>query len=384
MPDRLLIISHTPHYLRADTIVGWGPTVREIDQLASRFAHVRHVACMHDGTAPENAVAYEARNVQLVPVPPAGGNGPWGKLDALWVTPLYARTILRELATADVVHVRAPANIAMVAMLVLGMKGTRKRWFKYAGNWMPAGGDHATYRLQRWWLARGRHGGLVTVNGRWPAQPACVRPFRNPSLDDDDLARGRQAALHKSLTSPLRLLFVGALNVSKGVERALRILAELSNRGIDAELELAGDGADRARFETLARSLGIEPRARFLGWLARPALHAAYERAHVLVLPSATEGWPKVLSEAMAFGVIPIAGDVSAIRAELELLRVGRAVPVEDVRGFADTIASYVTDPKRWSHESANAIAAAPLFSFPNYLDSVDELLRDLEREPSP
>jgi len=40
---KLLIISHTPHYLQEDQVQGWGSTVMEIDQLASLFDEVVHL-----------------------------------------------------------------------------------------------------------------------------------------------------------------------------------------------------------------------------------------------------------------------------------------------------------------------------------------------------
>lgn len=379
MADRLLIVSHTPHHRRDDEIVGWAPTIRELDQLAGRFARVRHVACLYPGDAPTSAIPYRASNIELVPVPPAGGDGLRGKLGVLRVGPHYARTIHRELLDADMVHVRAPANIAIVAMAMLWFRrAPRMRWFKYAGNWSPRDHDHATYALQRWWLSRAGHGGIVTVNGRWPNQPAFVREFRNPSLDNHDLDRGKRAAERKVLRAPFRLVFVGALNEDKGTGRALRILATLRSRGVDARLDVLGDGPDRARFEALARELQLTSFTRFLGWQPPAVVHAAYEDAHFLVLPSATEGWPKVLSEGMAFGVVPLAGDVSGIRGQLADLQIGAALPVHDVAGFADAIAAYVEAPTRWATESARAIEAAPLFSFQRYLSAVDELVAEL------
>jgi len=38
-----------------------------------------------------------------------------------------------------------------------------------------------------------------------------------------------------------------------------------------------------------------------------------YKQSHVLLLPSKSEGFPKVIAEAMAFGCIPIVSDVSSI-----------------------------------------------------------------------
>ena len=39
------------------------------------------------------------------------------------------------------------------------------------------------------------------------------------------------------------------------------------------------------------------------GNCSRDEVIKAYQKSHFLVLPSKSEGWPKVLSEAMAYGV---------------------------------------------------------------------------------
>lgn len=376
---RLLVISHTPHYLRCGQVVGWGPTIRELDHLATRFSRVRHIACMYDEPAPASALPYTADNVELVPVPPAGAEGFGGKLDVLRTSPKYLRAILSELDHADMVHVRAPANIALLAMMVLSLrKRPLPRWFKYAGNWRPDGPESLSYTLQRRWLARGGHLGVVTVNGAWPAQPPWVRSFYNPSLEEVDLEHGRRVALAKRMTAPVRVLFVGSLTTSKGAGRALEVIGQLRRRSVDATLELVGDGDERPRFEKLARELGIQPHVRFSGWQPTPAVHEAYGRAHLLLLPTASEGWPKVLSEGMAFGVVPLAGAVSSIPQYLARFQLGAALPTDDVGGFTTAIERYAAQPERWEAESGRAVSAARAFSFTQYLVAVDAMLREM------
>lgn len=360
-------------------MVGWGPTIRELDHLATRFAHVRHVAFLHPGTAPDSEVPYAAANIELVPVRPSGGSGLLGKLDVLRTSPGYVAALARELAAADVVHVRAPASIALLAMAMLRLRQRpAARWFKYAGNWRPQTRESRSYTLQRWWLARGGHRGIVTVNGTWPGEPAWVRPFFNPSLDAEDLVQGREAARAKKLTSPILLLFVGALTTSKGAARALEVLARVRERGIDARLELVGGGEAQPQLEQLGVQLGVASAAWFVGWVSPNSLREHYRRAHFLVLPSATEGWPKVLSEGMAYGVVPIASAVSAIPQQLAALGCGVALPHQDVDGFAAAISAYVAEPKRWAAESARATSAADSFSFEHYLRAIDALLDEL------
>lgn len=378
---RLLIISQMPHHRRDGRIVGWGATVRELDQLATRFDNIRHVACLHEGPAPASAIPYSASNLELVPVRPSGAEGFTGKLDALRAMPSYISTISRELPAADMVHVRAPANIALLAMVMLSLrKQPAARWFKYAGNWKPDHRESPSYTFQRWWLSRKWHRGVVTVNGQWPHQPSWVRTFFNPSLDERDIENGCLAAARKSLSLPIRLLFVGRLESAKGADRCVQIIADLRQRGIEARLELVGDGPGASRFRAMADELGVADVCDFLGWQSPSQVRAAYERAHVLLLPTyASEGWPKVLSEGMAYGVVPLAGAVSSIPQYLSQLQTGAALPPEDTASFADAIADYVRSPQTWAAQSERAVEATRWFSFSHYLESIDSLLDDLD-----
>src|SRR5665647_1124324 len=103
---KLLIVSNMAHYKCDGKIVGWGPTVQEIDHLASNFEEVRHLACLHPEPPPLSSLAYSAKNVRLIPLPPAGGEKWQDKFGILRLSPLYLRTILKELPLSDVIHIR--------------------------------------------------------------------------------------------------------------------------------------------------------------------------------------------------------------------------------------------------------------------------------------
>lgn len=371
-------MSHTVHHVDASgRVVGWGPTVREIDALATLFDEVRHVAPLHAGPPPASALPYAAANVRLVPVSASGGERWTDKVRVLFGWPGVLRTIGRELDEADAVHVRAPANIALAALLLLRRRERPTvRWIKYAGNWSPPGGEPWSYRLQRRLLRRGIPGAVVTVNGEWPNEPPHVRSFRNPSLTDQELAEGRAAALAKPHPPPLRLLFVGRVEEAKGAGRCVEILRRLRRGGVAAELELVGDGPER---QALERRVSEGPDAdaiAFRGRLPRPAIAESYARAHVLLLPStASEGWPKVLSEGMAYGAVPVASAISSVPEYLARFGCGRALPALDVDRFAAELAIYVADRDLLRRESARAVESAEGFSYTRYLAAVREIL---------
>ena len=369
----LAVVSDTPYYLDHGAEVGWGPNVRELDQLASLFDEVRHVAPLYHERAPASALpSRRTDRVRLHPVVPAGGRTLWAKLQVLARYPSWRRSIRREVAGADLVHVRCPSNISLLA---LGLFAPRRRrvplWLKYGGNWRPSGPEPWTYRLQRAVLRRGLPGARVTVNGDWPDEPDHVIAFRNPTLTPEELERGRAAADDKTLTIPVRLVFVGRLDRAKGANSSIEILARLRERDRAAHLDVVGDGPQLGAMKEAATEHGIEEAVTFHGWLPRPALEPIYAASHLLLLPSDSEGFPKVLSEAMAFGVVPLAGAVSAIPQALAELGTGRAIPPADIDGFADAVEAYLDEPATWTEASRNGVEGADAFAYDGYLRDV-------------
>jgi len=374
---KLLIVSNMAHYRGEGQILGWGPAVMEIDHLAQLFDEIRHIACLHPEPAPASMLPYEAKNVTLTLVPPAGGERLRSKLEILRHSPLYLRTVWKELRSADVVHVRGPANISLLTILLLTIvRHPRLRWVKYAGNWRPQSPESWSYTFQRWWLDKGWQRGVVTVNGQWPHQPEHVNSFLNPCLTATELEAGRAAAREKHLTSPMRLLYVGRLEETKGVGRAIEILRLLRQDGVSATLEMVGDGPERPIFEGMVTTHGLDAHVTFHGWLARTQLGPLFSSAHIMVFPSScSEGWPKVLSEGMAYGVVPLAGDVSSIPQFLQRFRTGRTFAPTDVAAFVEALIWYAQHPESWQKESANGVEAAELFSYANYLEAVCRIL---------
>lgn len=374
----LLIISHTPHYIAADSsLVGWGPTVREIDYLAKLFTKVTHIAPLHTESAPRSSLSYQGKNIKVVSVPPAGGKTFQKKLEIIKVIPLYIKKIKHELEKADIIHIRCPANISLIALLTLAGSKTRGFvWVKYAGNWQPQGNEPWTYRWQRWWLSRGLHRGIVTINGRWPEQPPWVYSFYNPCLSISEIESAQHLTMQKKLEWPLQLLFVGRLEKEKGIEHVLKIAALLGESGINFELNVVGDGPEKEPSIRYVAASNLASRVRFHGWISRLDLPRLYTKAHLLLFPSETEGWPKVISEAMAYGVVPLASAVSSIPQIIADIGCGVAIPPTNLSTYLSKIKEYLFQPSKWLEESMAGKAAAKKFSYELYLKRLQEIFQ--------
>ncbi len=106
-------------------------------------------------------------------------------------------------------------------------------------------------------------------------------------------------------TSDKRLLFVGRLIRRKGAHVLLDAFKRLRDDGVQAGLDIIGEGPERSSLEDMARGLGLLDSACFHGALQDPDPY--YRNAALFVLPSFAEGLPNVLLEAMARGLPVIA-----------------------------------------------------------------------------
>lgn len=310
---KLVIISHTDHQARTDgTIVGWGPTINEINHIASNWVEVVHIACFFDGPIKGTSMPYTGPNIRYVPIPPFGGNSIWKKLNIFWTALLVIRIVKSEVKEASHVQLRLPMGIGLYLLpyFAFFIKRDFILWIKYANNWIqnnpPIG-----YGIQRWFLKKNFANCSVTINGKWPGQqPHCIT-FENPCLTPDKVERGKKIVEKKLYAPPFKLLFIGRLEDEKGVDRILNTLSMIDTNLV-ASVDFIGDGPKRAVYENKARQLNIP--MNFLGLKPQEMVHERMEDAHFLILPTtASEGFPKVVAEACCFGCIPIVSDVSSI-----------------------------------------------------------------------
>jgi glycosyltransferase involved in cell wall biosynthesis len=244
---------------------------------------------------------------------------------------------------------------------------------KYAGSWRPPQPDSRTYGWQRWWLRRGLARATVTVNGTWRGDPAWVRSFDNPTLTDAELDAGRAAAHDRPPPPPWRVVFAGRVEAAKGADVVVDVVTELCRRGHDVHLELVGDGPLRADLEArCARDL--PGRAVLHGWMSRAELEHVLTRGHLLLLPSRSEGFPKVVAEALAFGFVPVASDVSAVGQVLAETGGGVAVPPGEP--WVDAVERLLTGG-RWAELAATGPERAARFGYTRYLERVREMARE-------
>ena len=240
---------------------------------------------------------------------------------------------------------------------------------------------------RRVWLRRLALSGRTTVvvpsqslralaTAVWGLNPGRVRHIPNGV---DAAALARQARQPFGLRRyPDERLFgtLAGLRPEKNLERLLRIAALLPE-GIPWRLVIAGEGAQGAALEALARELGLAERVTFAGFVDRPG--SVLGELDVYVLTSDTEQMPIAVLEAMAAGLPVLATDVGDLSLMLPLASrdtclFGRG----QEPAFAARLAALLTAPDERRRLGALNREKAAEFTLQAMVGRYGRLLRDL------
>ncbi|WCB95998.1 GalNAc-alpha-(1-_4)-GalNAc-alpha-(1-_3)-diNAcBac-PP-undecaprenol alpha-1,4-N-acetyl-D-galactosaminyltransferase [Baekduia alba] len=194
-----------------------------------------------------------------------------------------------------------------------------------------------------------------TMARRWPVAvvgPDLARNYHRAKrvltltvslVSDADLVAA-DAAVARTPATPMRVLTVGRLDREKNPLLLADAIAGLRARGVDARLDVVGDGPQRDALAARVAELGIDDAVALLGYVPIDGgLLELYRGADVFLHVSWTEGLPQVLFEAFAAGIPVVATDVGGVAAA-----VGDAallVPAGDGDAAADAVRRVREEP---------------------------------------
>jgi D-inositol-3-phosphate glycosyltransferase len=179
-------------------------------------------------------------------------------------------------------------------------------------------------------------------------------------------ARGARHALGLG-TGPV-LLFVGRIQPLKGVDVAVRALAEL--RRPDALLLVVGGAsglegsAEVGRVMRLIDELGVRDQVRFVEPQPHHILSTYYRAADVVVVPSRSESFGLVALEAAACGIPVVASAVGGLLTLVDDGETGYLIAGRDPSVFADRIRTILDDPALAASMSVRAADRARRYTW--------------------
>jgi glycosyltransferase involved in cell wall biosynthesis len=313
---KFAIITHVIHGKDSGSYFGYEPYIREMNLWIKNVSEVLIVAPLHPISKSPIQEFYQHEKVTFVPVANFDITHFKSILKSLLVLPKITWKIYQAMKKADHIHLRCPGNIGLLGCIVQILFPSKPKTAKYAGNWDPNARQPLTYRLQKWilgntFLTRNMQ---VLVYGEWKNSSKNIKPFFTASYFESE----KVAVMPRELKDTISFLFVGTLSNGKQPLFAIQLVEQLFKNGHNVQLTVYGEGSERALLEHYISENRLKKIVFLKGNQNQETIKKRYIENHFVVLPSLSEGWPKVVAEGMFWGCLPIASKVSCVPSMLE------------------------------------------------------------------
>lgn len=292
----------------------------------------------------------------------------------------FARAVLREIAAFDpdvmVVGSETPLSV------IRGVPRRGRVVLSAHSTFWPMGrrGTSLRARLQQARIARA----LKRISAAVCTSPECCAQISQLSgngvqgfveTPQIPLAYAQPAVPR---TEARKLLYLGRIERDKGVLDLVAAFDRVAATLPGVSLEIAGDGAAEAELRAMIDVAEHGAQIDFVGRLSGESVHAALERADLLICPTRaelTEGLALVVVEAAAHGVptllssvVPAkevvagaclefpAGDIDALQAKLHSVVSDRAGYQDLVQGLSDRRAQFFDRSLSWGMQLYRAL----------------------------
>lgn len=169
--------------------------------------------------------------------------------------------------------------------------------------------------------------------------------IRIPVINPDYVGRYTNEITPRDENDPFQIIYIGSLRELKGVPHLIRAFRIFSSKHTNSQLTLVGEGPLQETLKQTTKELGIEDKVEFTGALPHKDALKKLSNSDVLVLPSRSEGVPRVITEAFELGVPVVATPVGGIPDLLENGKTGLLIE-RTPESIAEALEEIYNDPQ--------------------------------------
>ncbi len=168
-----------------------------------------------------------------------------------------------------------------------------------------------------------------------------------------------------------RVLFIGGTGIAKGLHYLAQAFQQMN--AADSELLVVG------KIEDVCPITSAGKNARFEKKLQGEALKKAFLSSSVLVLPSLSDGWGMVVTEAMAHGLPVIVSENTGAKDAVENGKNGFIIPIKSAEAIRDKLEFLHNSPDKAAKMGQNAKKTAGGYSWNKYGEKLIAAYQKLE-----
>lgn len=296
-----------------------------------------------------------------------------------------AYSLTRDILRSDIVFYRLPSVFFPVLLPVLMVCQRRKRIVLFiAGDFHARNFKSGTGTYQKlknlvvsaydYLEIKGASYFKTLATGKQLADKYSAEQFEVSLIRSHKLDVSQKEPVY----GKIGILFAGRLDSNKSVDTLLRAINLLEDQYRERiMLRVVGSGPEEKKLRELASSSGIGRIVSFEGTVAYgPELERYFRESSIFVLPSLTEGTPKVLFEAMAYRLAIIATNVGGVPSATEYGKAAYLVPPGSPESIRDAIVKVISDDKMRSELIRNGTRIVSRNTMEKKLAYLESLLK--------
>lgn len=367
-----VIITHVPHIIENNQYFAYSPYVREMNVWLKYVDEVIIVAPIENSKKSPIHSHYDHSNIEFVAIDNFNILTVKSVFQTVFKIPSILFKIFRSFKKADHIHLRCPGNVGLLGSIIQIFFPFKMKTAKYAGNWDPKASSPITYRLQKSILSTAflTRNMQVLVYGKWEGSTKNIKPFFTATYKVSD----KLPVLPKSLENTIKIVFVGTLSSGKRPLYAIQLVEKLRNYGFSVELSLFGEGNERKSLEDYILNKKLSDYIILHGNQNEQVIQKIYQDSHFVLLPSQSEGWPKVIAEGMFWGCVPLATSISCVPFMVDFGNRGVLLDI-DLDDDINQIQKLISDKKKYQEMVSKGIEWSRNYTLDKFEQEIKLLL---------
>ncbi len=377
---RLAIVSHKVCWRSSESQSGYqtdGGFPLQMKAISELFSETKVIVPCDNEPNINGLSPLVGRNLHVCPLSVSRSIGLKSKLNfPVWLL-RNGKIIWNEMRQADAVHAPIPGDVGTIGMLFALLQ--RKPLFvRHCGNWLVQ--RTAAEHFWKWSMERfagGRNVMFATggTNESPSKRNSNIKWIFSTSLRKDEI--GKAVVRELPSDGKIKLITACRLEDRKGVDIVIASFPSILEKFPNATLDVVGDGSLINKLKEQAENLEIQDKIIFHGKVKHSKVIDLMKMAHLFCFPtSASEGFPKVVVEALASGLPVITTKVSVLP---KLIGNGCGVVLDEAScdKLVETVINICSNPVKYKKMSEQAINTAKQFTLENWRDFIGENLRE-------
>jgi glycosyltransferase involved in cell wall biosynthesis len=364
---KLLVFSHKECWKSADSPSGWatdGGFAIQMDYLSKLFQETK-IIVPEINRIKKGEVFFTNKTIEIIPVKLLFKKGFLNKLFIPFWAAFYLPKFLYHVIKSDAIHAPIPSNIGTIGFLLAHLFN-KPLYIRYCGNWLVK--RTVAEKFWQWYMIKFAGGKKVFLATGGASEPPSIKNKNikwifSTSLTAEELKQNTITAKGETIN---KLCIVCRQEKGKGTEIVIETIKKLSKNNKIFYLDIVGEGSYLKELKDIVSKYKLENQITFYGKLNHLQVLDILKKNHIFVYPTASEGFPKVVIEAMSQGLPVITTNVSILG---KLIQESKAGLIIEKRNADDIILKLneIVKSENYNIMSINSIKYAKKFTLEHW-----------------